>query len=136
MIKLIVGKKGSGKTKILVDRINEAARTTKGSVVCIEKQLQLTYNIDHSVRLIDVERYNIEGYDAFYGMITGVLAGNYDITDLFIDGTLRIGGRNTDELAAMIEKIEALEMAKDVDIVFTVSCDKSELNGKLQGLAE
>ena len=127
MIKLIVGKKGSGKTKILVDRINEAARTTKGSV---------TYNIDHSVRLIDVERYNIEGYDAFYGMITGVLAGNYDITDLFIDGTLRIGGRNTDELAAMIEKIEALEVAKDVNIVFTVSCDKSELNGKLQGLAE
>ena len=96
----------------------------------------MTYNIDHSVRLIDVERYNIEGYDAFYGMITGVLAGNYDITDLFIDGTLRIGGRNTDELAAMIEKIEALEVAKDVNIVFTVSCDKSELNGKLQGLAE
>ena len=134
MIKLIVGKKGSGKTKILVEKINEAARTTNGSVVCIEKELQLTYNIDHSVRLVDVDGYGIVGYDAFYGMICGVLAGNYDITDLFIDGTLRIGGRDTADLAKMIEKLEPLAESRKVEVIFTVSCAKEDLVDELKPL--
>ena len=134
MIKLIVGKKGSGKTKILVEKINEAARTTNGSVVCIEKELQLTYNIAHSVRLVDVDGYGIVGYDAFYGMICGVLAGNYDITDLFIDGTLRIGGRDTADLAKMIEKLTPLVEARNVNVIFTVSCAKEDLVDDLKGL--
>ena len=134
MIKLIVGKKGSGKTKILVEKINEAARATNGSVVCIEKELQLTYNIDHSVRLVDVDGYGIVGYDAFYGMICGVLAGNYDITDLFIDGTLRIGGRDTADLAKMIEKLAPLAESRKVEIVFTVSCAKEDLVDDLKPL--
>ena len=134
MIKLIVGKKGSGKTKILVEKINEAARTTNGSVVCIEKELQLTYNIAHSVRLVDVDGYGIVGYDAFYGMICGVLAGNYDITDLFIDGTLRIGGRDTADLANMIAKLTPLAEARNVNVVFTVSCAKEDLVDDLKGL--
>ena len=134
MIKLIVGKKGSGKTKVLVEKINEAARTTNGSVVCIEKELQLTYNIAHSVRLVDVDGYGIVGYDAFYGMICGVLAGNYDITDLFIDGTLRIGGRDTADLAKMIAKLTPLAEARNVNVVFTVSCAKEDLVDDLKGL--
>lgn len=134
MIKLIVGKKGSGKTKILVEKINEAARTTNGSVVCIEKELQLTYNIDHSVRLIDVDEYKLSGYDAFYGVICGVLAGNYDITDLFVDGTLRIGGRDTEELAKMIDKLSALAVSRNVKIIFTVSCDMDQLAPRLKEL--
>ncbi len=134
MIKLIVGKKGSGKTKILVEKINEAARTTNGSVVCIEKELQLTYNIAHSVRLVDVDGYGIVGYDAFYGMICGVLAGNYDITDLFVDGTLRIGGRDTADLAKMIAKLTPLAEARNVNVIFTVSCDKEDLASDLKGL--
>ena len=134
MIKLIVGKKGSGKTKILVEKINEAARTTNGSVVCIEKELQLTYNIAHSVRLVDVDGYGISGYDAFFGMICGVLAGNYDITDLFIDGTLRIGGRDTADLAKMIAKLTPLAEARNVNVIFTVSCAKEDLVDDLKGL--
>lgn len=134
MIKLIVGKKGSGKTKVLIEKINEAARTTNGSVVCIEKQLQLTYNIANSVRLIDVDGYSIVGYDAFYGLICGVLAGNYDITDLFIDGTMRIGGRDTADLAKMIDKLNPIIEARNVNVVFTVSCAKEDLVDSLKDL--
>ena len=134
MIKLIVGKKGSGKTKVLVEKINEAARTTNGSVVCIEKELQLTYDISHSVRLVDVDGYGIVGYDAFYGMICGVLAGNYDITDLFIDGTLRIGGRDTADLSKMIAKLNPLVESRNVNVVFTVSCAKEDLVDDLKEL--
>ena len=82
MITLIVGNKGSGKTKKLLDLINSAVNTSKGSIVCIEKEMKLTYEIDHSVRLCDADEYGISGYEAFY------------ITEIFIDGILRIGGRN------------------------------------------
>ena len=127
MIKLIVGNKGSGKTKTLIDMINNSAKTTTGNIVCIEKGMQMTYNIDYSVRLIDIANYDVSGFDMFYGFITGVLAGNYDITEIFVDTTLRIGGRNMEELAAMIEKLDKVSESSKVSLVFTVSCDVSDL---------
>ena len=127
MIKLIVGNKGSGKTKTLIDMINKAAKTTSGNIVCIEKGLKMTYDIDYSVRLIDIESYGVEGFDAFYGFISGICAGNYDITEVFIDATLKIGGRDLNAFAGMIKKLEKLTAENKVEIVFTVSCDRSEL---------
>ena len=90
MIKLITGKKGTGKTKILIDMIKEAVDSTKGNVVCIEKGAKLTYDIPHSVRLADVEEFGIAGYDAFYGFIAGMLAGNFDISEVYVDSILKI----------------------------------------------
>ena len=127
MITLIVGKKGSGKTKTLIDMINKAAKTTSGNIVCIEKGLKMTYDIDYSVRLIDIESYDIVGFDAFYGFIAGICAGNYDITEVFIDATLKIGGRDLEAFANMIGKLEKLTAENKVEMVFTVSCDRSEL---------
>ena len=131
MIKLIVGNKGTGKTKALVAAANEAAKTTKGNVVCIEKGLQLTYDLSHDVRLIDMDEYNVEGYDAFGGFISGVLAGNYDITDVFVDGTVKVGGRDFEALAAMIAKIDALPHSKDARLTFSISADASDLPASL-----
>ena len=90
MIKLIVGTKGSGKTKAMVDMINNATQTTTGNVVVIEKCMNLTYHIDYKARLIDMDEYKISGYDMLYGFISGVLAGNYDITELYVDGILKV----------------------------------------------
>ena len=125
MIKLITGKRGSGKTKILVDNIKEAVAITKGNVVCIEKSMQLTYDIPSSVRLVDVDGYKIDSFDKFYGFITGIIAGNYDITDIFVDGILKIGGRNYEELGALLAAIE--EVSKDISVVVTVSEDTENL---------
>ncbi len=125
MIKLITGKRGSGKTKILVDNIKEALANTKGNVVCIEKSMQLTYDIPSSVRLVDVDGYKIDSYDKFYGFISGIIAGNYDITDIFVDGILKIGGRNYDELGALLAAVEAI--SNDINVEFTVSEDADAL---------
>lgn len=127
MIKLIVGNKGSGKTKTLIDMINAAVKTTAGNIVCVEKGLKMTYDIDHAVRLIDIEEYKVEGYDAFYGFLAGIFAGNYDISEIFVDGTLKIGGRNYDEFAAFIERLQVLLDVSKAEVTFTVSCDVSEL---------
>ena len=125
MINLIPGKKGTGKTKILIDAIKEASEKATGDVVCIERSMKLTYDIPHKVRLVDVEEYGINSYDAFYGFVAGMLAGNYDIQEVYVDGILRIGGRDYDEFGKMIEKVAML--AKDIKIVFTVSADAEEL---------
>ncbi len=119
MIKLITGKRGTGKTKILVDLIKEAAKSTRGNVVCIEKAMQLTYDIPYSVRLVDVDSYTIDSYDKLYGFISGMIAGNYDISEIFVDGILKVGGRDYEALGRFLEMIE--KITSEIEIVFTVS---------------
>ena len=133
MIKIIIGRKGSGKTKLLVDMVNEAANTSLGNVVCIEKGDTLTYSVTHKARLIDADAYGISGYDEYYGMVAGIKAGNHDVTHIFGDATLRIGTRDYDELYAFFERIAKIE---DVEFIFTVSADKEELPKKLFDIAE
>ena len=130
MIRLITGKKGSGKTKIIIDRINTAVKNTNGCLVCIEKGETLRRSISYKVRWCDTEQFAIDTFDAFYGFVAGMLAGNYDIKEIYVDGILRIGGRNYDEFGAMIEKVAML--AKDVKVVFTVSADPEELPTKVK----
>ncbi|MBQ9965587.1 MAG: hypothetical protein IJP22_02545 [Clostridia bacterium] len=133
MIKIIIGRKGSGKTKKLVDLVNEATSKSLGNVVCIEKGDTLTYSVTHKARLIDADAYGISGYGEYYGMLSGIKAGNHDITHIFGDATLRIGTRDYDELVAFLARLSKIE---DVDFLFTVSADKEELPKKLFDIAE
>ena len=119
MIKLIVGPKGAGKTKTMIDMINAAVKTTEGNIVVIEKSMKLTTDINHAARLLDVDEYHIEGADMLYGFVAGVLAGNYDITELFIDGLLKIVDHNMDAAAALLAKIDAI--TSNVEVIVTVS---------------
>ena len=136
MIKLIIGKKGSGKTKKLIDMVNAAAETSNGNVVCVEKGDTLTFNITHKVRLVDAENFGISGYNEYYGMLCGINAGNHDVTHIFGDATLRIGTRNYDELAAFLARVEELSKQNEVEFIFTVSCDESDLPAAVYEVAE
>ena len=125
MIKLITGKKGTGKTKILIDKINDAVKSTNGNLVCIEKGDNIRRSISFRVRWCDTESFDIEGADAFYGFVAGMLAGNYDIKDIFVDGILKIVGKDFDVLGKLFEKLDKLT-GEEATVVFTVSAD-SEL---------
>ncbi len=127
MISLIIGNKGSGKTKRLINLINEAVVKSDGTVVCIEKSPLLTYEVTHKARLIETDRFGIEGCDAFYGMVCGIIAQDHDLTEVFVDATFKIVGRNYDEFAALINKLSAVSEEAKVDFVFTVSEDKEKL---------
>ncbi len=126
MVQLIVGNKGSGKTKTLIRMVNEAVETSNGNVVCVEKGSVMTFDINYQARLVDIDDYAVDGFDTFYGFIAGLCACNYDITDLFIDATLRIGGRDYAAFAKMVEKLN-VPAFENINITFTVSCDASEL---------
>ena len=136
MIKLIIGKKGSGKTKKIIDLVNSTAATSKGNVVCIEKGDTLTFSISHKARLIDIESYGAKGYGEYYGVLCGICAGNHDVTDIFGDATLRIGSRDYEELADFLDRVSALAEDTHVNFCFTVSCDKAELPEKIFEIAE
>ncbi|MDR0531429.1 MAG: hypothetical protein LBG83_05125 [Oscillospiraceae bacterium] len=123
MVKVIIGNKGTGKTKTLIARVNAAVEQSSGNVVCVEQKRKLTTDISSRARLIATVDYGISGYDAFYGFLSGLCAGNYDITDVFVDATLRIGGRDYSALAAFLAKVAKLE----ADFFFTVSADKADL---------
>lgn len=125
MIKLIVGPKGAGKTKTMIDMINAAVKTTEGNIVVIEKSMKLTTDINHAARLLDVDEYGIQGADMLYGFVAGVLAGNYDITELFLDGLLKIVDHDMDAAAALLAKLDAI--TKDVEVIVTVSSAEDAL---------
>lgn len=127
MISLIIGNKGSGKTKHLIENVNAAAKTTNGNVVCIEKGNKLRFDVSSSVRLIDTDEYGINGYDAYYGFLSGICAGNYDVTDIFGDATFKIIGRDMQVVADFIKKVSALAEASNTKFTFTLSCDESEI---------
>lgn len=125
MIKIITGKRGSGKTKILIDSIHEAEKQSNGNVVAIQKGSSLNTDITYKVRLINIEDYQIDGMDAFYGFVSGILASDHDCTDIFVDATLKITGRDYDKLGEMLDKLA--KITPSTTVVLTISADDSEL---------
>ncbi len=127
MIRLIVGNKGSGKTKRLIDMVNEAVAADKGNVICVEKTTKLNNDLDRRVRLIDIEDYEVHSYDSLYGFVTGLYAANYDTTDIFVDQTLKIGGADLEAFAGMVANLDKIAGKEGFAITFTVSSDASAL---------
>ena len=130
MLKLIVGTKGAGKTKTMIEMIDKATKTTSGNIVVIEKCMKLTTEINHAARLVDVDEYGVVGADMLYGFVAGVLAGNYDITELFIDGILRIIDHNLEAAEKVLKGIDKITENVEVDV--TVWADVDEVPGDLK----
>ena len=126
MIRLIVGTKGSGKTKAMLDMINESVRTTKGSVVVVEKGMKLTYDIASAARLIDLDEYKIQGGEMLYGFVAGLMASNYDITDIYIDGILKVLDHDINRLGVVLDEMAAIA-GDSVRVTVTVSADEAML---------
>ena len=105
MIKLIVGTKGTGKTKTMIDHINTVTKSTTGNVVVLEKSMQLTFDIDHAARLVDLDGYGISGYEMLYGFVAGVLAG----------------------LGAFLTKVEGLAATAGTNVTITISAAAEDL---------
>ena len=131
MITLLIGKKGSGKTKRLIAMADTAVKSSKGNVVVIEKGLKLTYDIPHEARLIDVEAYHVSGLESLVGFVSGICAGNYDVTDILIDSTLKIIGTESHDLETLVKSFEALSKSTDTNIVLSVSAAEEEIPASL-----
>ena len=121
MLKLIIGVKGTGKTKALINLVNTAADTSNGDVVCIEKGVKLRYDVKYRVRLIDTEEYFVSDAQSLYGFVAGIFASNHDVTDLFIDSALKICGNDAAAFDVFVGEVAALADKLGVKITMTSS---------------
>ncbi|MBR2634424.1 MAG: hypothetical protein IKD31_02460 [Clostridia bacterium] len=127
MLKLIIGLKGSGKTKHLIEMANKAVEVSPGNVVCIEKSNKLTFDVNHKVRLLDTDAYGIANAQELYGLVCGILATNYDVKDLFIDSALKICGDDVARWTEFVAKVDHLCQKYEVQCVMTSSIDQADL---------
>lgn len=136
MVKLIVGNKGTGKTKTLIQLVQDTAKASKGNVVCIERGDALKFGLSYDIRLIDIKEYKVTGAEAYYGFMAGLMAGNYDITEIFGDATFKIlcgkDSKDVEALAQFVEKLSTLTKDTKVVITLTVSCDPSDLPERIK----
>ena len=128
MLKLIIGVKGTGKTKTLINLVNGALEVTKGDVVCIEKGVKLRYDIKPTARLIDVDEYMIADAQSLYGFVAGILASNHDVTDLFIDSTLKICKGDIPSFEALVAELDKLVNKLGVNLTMTVSMPEGDVS--------
>ena len=126
MLKLIIGVKGTGKTKTLINLVNTAVENSKGDVVCIEKGAKLRYDVKYQARLINTEEFFINDAEALYGFLAGIFASNHDVTDLFIDSALKICNNNAAEFDAFVDKAGKLIEKAGVNVVITSSIPVDE----------
>ena len=126
MLKLIIGVKGSGKTKTLIEMVNTALANSSGSVVCIEKGSKLIYDIKYQARLIDTDQYLVDDAQSLFGFVAGILASNHDVTDLFIDSALKICNNDVASFEKMVEELDALSTKIGFNVVMTSSLPVEE----------
>jgi len=121
MLKLIIGVKGTGKTKTLISMVNEAVDASHGDVVCIEKGTKLRFDVKYQARLVNADEYFIDDAHSLWGFIAGIMASNHDVTELFIDSALKICGNDIAEFDAMLEKVAKLSDSVGVKVLITSS---------------
>ena len=123
MIHVIMGLKGSGKTKKLIDSIHEAVANASGDVVCIEYGKKLTYDVNYRVRLVDSQEYGICTLDMLKGFLSGLHAGNFDITHVYIDNLYKTIGSNRANGEAFVIWCAEFAKANNMEITVTISDD-------------
>ena len=124
MIQVIFGKKGSGKTKQMIELINAAVGTEHGNVVCIERNRALTYNIDYNIRLVEASDFDIKDFEFLKGMVSGLYAGNYDISQVFIDNLCKTVGADVDaETEKFLNWLDAFGERNNIKFTVTISGD-------------
>ena len=132
MINVIMGLKGSGKTKKMIDSINEAVASATGDVVCIEYGKKLTYDVNYRVRLVDSKEYGISNLDMLKGFLSGLHAGNYDITNVYIDNLYKTIGADRAAGEEFIVWCAAFAEANNMNITVTVSDDPALASEKVK----
>ena len=126
MVRVITGLKGSGKTKQMIDLINHAAGNESGNVVCIERGLKLTYDIHYHIRLVEASDYDMTDLAFLKGFISGMAAGNFDITHIFIDSLTRVVRTCDDRgVEAFLDWLNAFGEKNNIKFTVTISADAS-----------
>lgn len=131
MVQLIVGKKGKGKTKCLLDKVNNEVKNIAGSVVYLDKSTQHMFELNNKVRLINVNDYGVENTDQFLGFVEGILSQDHDLQQMYFDSFLDIAHLRGEDIRPAVNKLRDLSAQFKTEFILSVSMDKSELPEEL-----
>ena len=133
MVQIIMGLKGSGKTKRLVDMVRAAVNEETGDVVCIEKERKLTFDIPYQARLIEAGSYDVGNYEFLKGLICGVHAGNYDITHFFIDNFYKlVGDKSSEALEKFLDWLNKFSEQEHISFIVSISADPATVSDEVR----
>ncbi|MCR4597937.1 MAG: twitching motility protein PilT [Acetatifactor sp.] len=127
MVQLIVGEKGKGKTKHLLDKVNSEVKNIPGNIVYLDKSTKHMYELNNKVRLIDVSQYYIENDAEFLGFVSGIISQDHDLQQMYFDSFLKIAKLEGKDITPAIEKLEKISAAFKVDFILSVSANESAL---------
>ena len=133
MVRLIMGSNGAGKTKQLIDLVRTTAEAESGSVVCIEPKTDMTFDIPYSVRLVTAGEYGINSFDCLRGFVSGLYAGNYDISYVFVDNLCKIAGsKDYHAVEKFLDWLEVFSEKNSVKFTVTISGEETEATDGMQ----
>lgn len=130
MVKLLIGHKGSGKTKRMIQLANDAVQTAKGSLVFINKNSRLIYDLDYKIRVICMEDFShITNEDEYIGFLFGIMSSDSDIETIFLDGIMRHRDFALEVLPSFLEKIKIISKETGIDFIISISAELEEMIG-------
>ena len=132
MVQLIVGNKGKGKTKYLLDKVNAEVKEVEGSIVYLDKSTKHMYELNNKIRLIDVSDYMIDSTDAFAGFVSGIISQDHDLQKMYFDSFMKIASIEAADISGIIDKLEKMSDKFGVDFVISVSTDESNLPAEVR----
>ena len=132
MVELIVGKKGKGKTKVLLDRVNGAVKEANGSIVYLDKSTKHMYELNNKVRLIDVSSYPLKNADEFVGFICGIISQDHDLEQIYLDSFLKVSKLEDADVTDTLEQLDKISAKYGISVVVSISLDKEELPESIQ----
>ena len=127
MVQLIVGKKGKGKTKQLLDKVNNEIKNISGNIVYLDKSMAHMYELNNKVRMIDVSQYLIEDASEFVGFVSGIISQDHDLQQMYFDSFLKLACLEDKDITPYIEKLEKISEAQGVDFIISISVDAEEI---------
>ncbi|MDE6606520.1 MAG: twitching motility protein PilT [Lachnospiraceae bacterium] len=134
MVQLIVGRKGKGKTKQLLDKVNSSVLETTGNIVYLDKSGKHMYELNNKVRLIDASEYMIANSDEFLGFVSGILSQDRDLEQMYLDSFLKVACLEDKDIVPIIEKLAKYSEQFKVDFILSVSLDEAELPETLKSM--
>ena len=132
MVELIVGKKGKGKTKVLLDRVNGAVKEANGSIGYLDKSTKHMYELNNKVRLIDVSSYPLKNADEFVGFICGIISQDHDLEQIYLDSFLKVSKLEDADVTDTLDQLDKIGEKYGISIVVSISLDKEEIPEALQ----
>ena len=127
MIQIIAGKKGKGKTKQLLDKVNSEVKTAHGSIVYLDKSSKHMYELNNKVRLIDTSEFGLSSSDAFIGFVCGIISQDHDLEQMYLDSVLKIAKLEDTDISDTITRLDAIGDKYHITFVLSISLDEAEL---------